>query len=736
LLLCGLTALGARAVERVEGNPDPRKAAGALLRRLMPGQADGFAFETVPSDAGRDVFEIETMDARVVIRGNSGVSMAMGLNWYLKHYARAHFSLDGSQLTLPDAPPTVQPKIRQVSWARHRYFLNYCCFGYSLPWYDWEQWERLIDWMALNGVNLPLAVTGQEVVWRAVCRRLGLTDEETAGFFAGPPYLPFQWMGCLDGHGGPLPDDWMTRHEALQRRILARERELGMTPVLQGFTGHVPVAVARRFPGASLQRVRWIEWETCLLDPLDPLFARIAGMFLEEQTRRFGGDHFYAADTFIEMVPPSGDAKYLADLGRAIYRGMTASDPRAVWVLQGWAFMNQRQFWTQPRLRAFLDAIPNDRMLVLDLFCETTPMWDQTDAFCGKPWLWCNVQNFGNTVGLGAALTRNNAGLYAARRDPNGGQLVGLGFVNEGLDYNPVAYDLMFENAWRKEPVDLSRWISGYATHRYGHPDADAQRAWRRLLISVLNRPPRDASSVTSSPTLSPRAAMTPEQLIPLAQAWRDLLRAADRLGGVDTFQFDLANVARQVLANHADQIHADVVSAWRAKDMAQFEETTARYLRLLRDLDELLATRSEFLLGVWLEDAQRWGATPAERSRYEWNARRVLTLWGETSALNDYARKQWSGLIEGYYAPRWRRLFETAADSLRLGRSFDDKGFASELFRWTVQWSDRQDAYPATPRGDTVAVARRLWRDYGAALLPDPTNWDRARETTPEPTP
>ncbi|GAG47398.1 unnamed protein product, partial [marine sediment metagenome] len=72
-----------------------------------------------------------------------------------------------------------------------------------MAWYDWSQWERLIDWMALNGINMPLSVTGQEAVWQAVCKRLGMSDGQIDEFLAGPPYLPFQWMGCLDGWGGP-----------------------------------------------------------------------------------------------------------------------------------------------------------------------------------------------------------------------------------------------------------------------------------------------------------------------------------------------------------------------------------------------------------------------------------------------------------------------------------------------------------------------------------------------------
>ena len=79
-------------------------------------------------------------------------------------------------------------------------------------------------------------------------------------------------MGCLDGWGGPLPQSWIDRHEELQKKILARQRELGMTPVLQGFTGHVPAAIGEKFPDAKLHQIRWIEWQTHLLDPLDPLF--------------------------------------------------------------------------------------------------------------------------------------------------------------------------------------------------------------------------------------------------------------------------------------------------------------------------------------------------------------------------------------------------------------------------------------------------------------------------------
>jgi alpha-N-acetylglucosaminidase len=693
-------------------------SAKGLVQRLLPDKAERFTFERTEADAGRDVFEIETADGRVSIRGNSGVSMAVGLNWYLKHYCHCDVSWYGSQLNLPDPLPSVQPKFRAVGWARYRYFLNYCCFGYSLPWWDWAQWEKLIDWMALNGVNAPLAVTGQEAVWQDVCRRMGLDDKQTREFLAGPPFLPFGWMGCLDGWGGPLPQSWIDRHDELGRKILARERALGMTPILQGFTGHIPPGILAKFPEAKSQRIRWSEWETQLLDPMDPLFAKIAAAYMEEQTRRFGSDHYYAADTFIEMLPPSGDPEYLGRLGRSIYDGMAKTDPQAVWVLQGWAFSFNHKFWTQPRIRAVLGGVPDDRMLLLDLYCESTPMWNQTEAFCGKPWAWCFIQNFGRKVHLGGALDKIVTDLPAARRDPGAGRIAGLGFVNEGLCYNPVAYDLMFEMAWRQEPPKLDDWLAGYAHRRYGRANADAQAAWSILHSVVYSAPCGSRSIIDSVPTLR-LAGHPPYSNFQLSEAWRRLLQASGELGKTDTYRFDLVNVARQVLSNHAATLQRAAADAHREKDHGRFVAAGGSYLELIRDLDDLLATRGEFLLGSWLEDAKRWGDTDADRARFEWNARRVLTLWGAGTSLRDYARKEWAGMLRGFYAERWERYLTAQDLALKNGETVDEKALDHSLWEWERDWSDSRDAYPAQPKGDSVAVAQRLWDKYASAFEP-----------------
>lgn len=347
-------------------------------------------------------------------------------------------------------------------------------------------------------------------------------------------------------------------------------------------------------------------------------------------------------------------------------------------------------------------------------------MWNQTDAFCGKPWVWCNIQTFGDTVFLGGAVGRINKDLHAARRNPKGGALCGLGFVNEGLGYNPVVQDLMFEMAWSDAPVDLDAWIVDYARHRYGRRTASAERAWLILKDTVYAASNRTRSIIDHHPSLKTRGA-APYDNIRLSLAWRGLLEAADDLALVDTYRYDLVNVARQVLSNHAANLHREASDAYAAKDAHAFEAASRRFLELILELDELLGTRREFLLGRWLEDAKRWGATDAERARLEWNARRVLTLWGEGRSIDDYARKEWSGMLSGYYHKRWRWFFDELGRSLSAGRKLDGGAYGAELRKWMVDWSDGRESYLAEPSGDSVEVARRLWEKYGEEFTVKP---------------
>ncbi len=701
----------------------PTDAARGVLGRLLPGQQEHFVFEQIPTAGGRDVFEIESRDGKIVLRGSSGVSMCSGLNWYLKYHCRCHVSFCGDQLALPDPLPAVKDKIRRESPFEYRYMFNFCAFSYTLAWWDWQQWERMIDWMALHGVNMPLSVTGQEAIWYRVYRDLGLSDEQIRGFFVGPGYLPFGWMGCMDGWGGPLPKSWIDSHLQLQKKIVARQRELGMTPVLQGFTGHVPPAIKEKFPDAKLQRLpNWIDFPgTHFIDPADPLFKRIGKAFIEEQTRQFGTDHLYASDTFIEMAPPSNDPAFLDAMGKAVYAAMEAGDPEARWVMQGWLFYYHRHFWKPPQVKALLGSVANERMILLDLFSEAYPVWDKTEAFGGKPWIFCAIHNFGGKVSLYGGLPQITGNLSAALKSPDRGKLSGVGIIMEGFGYNPIVYELLTEMAWRDEVPDLDGWLPEFVHGRYGRRIAKAEAAWQSLRESVYRRPHYHGSVIFSRPSLSDKSGIGKAVLAfdrEVLSAWKNLLDCAGELGRVDTYRFDLVHVTRHMLADLANYEHARMLVAYRSGDRRVFAEASKRYLDLLSDVDRLLATREEFLLGRWLEDAKGWATNEEEKRLYEFNARNIITLWGpRDSRLHEYAQRQWSGLIEGFYRQRWQQFIGRLDESLVQERPFDNGAFQTEIQAWEEKWAHGSESYATEPAGDPIATCRALWTKYGPAF-------------------
>lgn len=700
-----------------------KDAAYALIKRVLPAQVhDKFEIKFIPADKKGDVFELYSEGNKIVLAGSNGLSVASALNHYLKNFAHCDISWNGSNLAIPDPMPVVPAKIRQTTPYTYRYYLNYCTFNYTMSWWNWERWEKEIDWMALNGINMPLALTGQNSIWRRVYKSLGFTDKELESFFSGPAYFNWFWMGNLDGWGGPLPLSWMKSHEALQKKILARQRELGMTPVLPAFTGHVPPAFKKRYPKALLKQTKWSGFpQVYILDPEDPLFIEIGKRFIKEQTKTYGTDHLYSADTFNENKPPTNDSTYLSRMSKQVYQAMAAGDAQAKWIMQGWLFHFQSSFWKPTQIKALLNAVPDDRMIILDLWSENNPVWNKTEAYYGKPWIWCMLHNFGGNISMYGRMDEVAGTPASLLGQPQAGQLSGIGLTPEAIEQNPVMYALMLENVWRDQPIDLDSWIKNYARRRYGAYNADAEKAWMILKNTVYNAGVSNGgpeSIITGRPTFAAKTTCTnptkgyrPADLVP---AWELMVKASEQLNTSAGFRYDLVDITRQVLANYADTLQRNFAKAYQQKNKEQFTSIFNRFTNVISDMETLLATQPDFLLGRWLNDAVQWGTTPAEKKLYEKNARNLITLWGDqNSGLHEYACKQWSGMLNDFYLPRWQQFFTAAINALDNNQPFDQKAFEGTMKVWEWNWVNKQGGYNTEPVGDAVATVKKLFAKY-----------------------
>ena len=670
-------------------------AARQLAVRILREKADQFEFVLRPSDA--DLFTIEQHGDKVRIGGNNDNSMAMGLNYYLKEYAKTHVSWYANQpVELPQRLPKVDEPIVRKCEVPVRFFLNYCTYGYTMVWWQWWQWERFIDWMALNGVNMPLALTGQEAVWQEVWREMGMTDDEIRAYFSGPAHLPWHRMANLDGFGGPLPQSWIDGQKELQKKILARERELNMTPVLPAFAGHVPRQIAERNPQADIKRLSsWCGFEpTYFMNSTDSLFAVIQRKYLEKQTALYGTNHIYGVDPFNEMDPPSWEPDYLAGVSSNIYASLQQVDPQAQWLQMSWVFYYKRRQWTPERLRAYLTAVPQGKMVLLDYFCEKTEVWRETDGFFGQPYIWCYLGNFGGNTMLVGNLHELDCKLANAMQQ-QAGNMIGIGSTLESFDNSPQIFEFLLEHPWHLTPSSnrVGEFARRWADLRYGEANPDSRAAWQLLIDSVY----KDWSfyglgtQMVARPSLSGHGTYYTKPYYSynndhLLKAIRLLLKHPSKRA---SYQYDIANLLSQWLGNHFMEVRDDFTYAYQMGDIERMQRDKSIALDMIQDADRLLQQVEPLSFWTWTQDARLWGKTDEEQQYYETQARTLLTIWGGP-VLNDYANRMWSGLLIHYYYQRWEMFFnDVIADfTNRVDKKFDEEAFKAHLAQFENDWN------------------------------------------------
>lgn len=697
-------ALGAKktsAKPLVKTSGKTVEAARGLASRIIPGLANQIIFEEF--EAPVDSFLISQRKGKLLIQGSSPLAMAVGLNNYLRRDLGVSVSWFASDpIQAPDKIVLPTGQYGGKAAANDRFFLNYCTFGYTMPYWNWTDWERFIDWMALNGINLPLAMTGQEKAWYLTWKKIGLSDEEILGSFTGPAHLPWHWMNNVDHFQGPLSLSWLDSQERLQRRILNRERELGMRPVLAAFAGHAPVALKQYYPDANITlRSDWAHFpdeDRCyFLDPSDKLYGEVQKTYLAIQDSLFGTDHIYGIDPFNEQDSPDWSEEFLKGASAGIFKTLREADPQAKWLQMTWNFYYDRKNWTKPRMKAFLDGVPGDDMLLLDYFCDADEVWRLNDSYFGKPYLWCYLGNFGGNTMMAGNIKDVDKKIAATFKE-GGKNLAGVGGTLEGFDVNPVMHEYVLAKAWNPD-LSASEWVDIWANSRGGKTSSNVKEGWKILADSVyIDRAKIGQASLTNArPTFKERTGFytvdnhkfTDSSL----KRVLDLFLSAENVDDNRAYQFDVMNVTRQLLGNRFTDLRNEFAEAYQRGEVLKAKESAAEMDELLIDLDELLSTVPDFNMSKWIEDARSHGTSKEEADLYERNARTLLTIWSPPDLqLNDYGNRQWSGLMKSFYRERWKKFTDAVIAAMENNEEFNQPEVIADIKRWEGEWIDKKD--------------------------------------------
>ena len=691
-----------------------------LLERIDKGASRKIMTETVRSD--RDFFEITSKNGKPLIRGNNYVSIASGINWYLKYSVGVHLTWNSMHASLPATLPLVQGVERHTTDIKHRYYLNYCTLSYSMAFWDWKRWEQELDWMALHGINLCLDIVGTDVVWRNVLLKLGYTKDEANEFVAGPAFQAWWLMNNLEGWGGPNSDNWYQQRERLQKQIMKRMKELGINVCLPGYSGMVPHDAKERLGLDVADPGKWNDYKRpAFLQPTSKRFAEIASIYYKEQQRLYGKADFYSMDPFHEGGNAGGVD--LRKAGEAIMGAMKAVNPNAVWVVQAWGACPYP---------SMIKHLKNGDMLVLDLYSENRPQWGNSEStwyrkegFNGHDWAFCMLLNFGGNVGMFGKLQHVVDEYYKARCSSFKSTMKGVGLTMEGIENNPVMYELLSELPWRDAKFSWKEWLHDYVEARYGNiNNAKVHDAWLLLARSVYGAGAKIVEQGCHESVLCARPALDVYQVSSWSEmeefynpddvirAARLMVEASHEVKANDNFRYDLVDVTRQAIAEQARYVYDEVVAAYKAKDRKMFDYTTKRFLDILLQQDRLLSSMPDFMVGGWIRSARNLGQNEQERNHYEWNARVQITTWGNRSAaerggLREYAHKEWNGVLADFYYPRWKAYFEALAATLD-GKPMKDIDFYAMDEKWTLL----HNVYPYEAQGDAVEFAQTAFEN------------------------
>jgi alpha-N-acetylglucosaminidase len=704
----------------------PTAPAEAVLQRLMPHLAPQFQLAIVSNPDRKDSFRITGTRGHIRVEAATQPTLLYGVNWYLKYVAHLHVSPNGSQLgpvnLVLRAPESPIEKPALYPW---RYALNENVDGYSAPYWDERRWQHEIDILALSGTNAILIERGMDLVLYQTFRDSGYSDDAIRNWIVQPAHQNWQLMGNMCCFEVPISNELLNKRSESAKKLIAMLRSLGITPVLPGYYGIVPADFATLNPGAHV--ITQGDWNGFTrpgwLDPRDPHFDKLAESFYRHQHALYGDSAIYDMEIFQEGGA-AGDVP-VPEAAKKVQQALMRAHPGALWMLLG---------WQQNPTQELLSSIDTSHVLIAEIEQGRIPREDRDREFRGASWLYGGLWEFGGRTTMGAPLYDYAVRLPQMAKLP-GSRIAGTAVFTEGLDTNPFAFDLYTEMAWHADPVDLSPWTDAYATRRYGADDPHARRAWQILLKTAYGyradgntqHGERDAahdSLFDAQPSLTSTHAATwsPDLMrynpADFAPALTELLQVAPELRSTESYRYDLVDVSRQVLANESRRLLPLIKQAYDAKNKIAFAALTKEWLRDMQLQNDLLQTSPYFLLGRWLSFVPPWASSPQELDRLNYDARSILTTWGDRHAsefgLHEYGNRDWAGLTSDYYMPRWKMYFDSLSESLATG----EPPATIDWYAFGDRWNHSRKVYSTQPQGNAYIAATAIAR--ALHLLPD----------------
>ena len=619
-----------------------------FIQRNTPKIIDNFIVRKIDSDNGYDCYEIYSEVKKVVLAGNSNLSLAMAYYRYLNEYCNVVITDGDYDISYIATAPLPEEKITYTAKQKIRARTSYEMFSLEGNYWGFDRWEKEIDFMAMHGINTALQPVGFDgVLYRTLCD-IGVKEELSVEFSSGPAFLMRQLTGNIAGTNSVNSKEYLERKLYIGKQITEREKHMGITPVFPAMMPSVPFSIRRKYIKMDIFKAPlWHNLPPIFcMKPDNAFFGIFNKRFLEFQRDLLGETNSYIVEPLYD-VNMKGYNSHLVALGRALNELFDEFDENAVCYTHLSSINSE-----------FFKKASHERFIIINDSDEENP-----DFLRDKKHLVAIKGNCYGRTGLCGDIDKISRCPYAEVKAEN---LLGSAVEVDTFSENPMYCAAVLESIKTDEAFDADGFVKEFAKKRY------RTESFTDEIIKLKNlcyNTDECAGSIICARPSTKLKHTAPFDTLERKYDFKEIYAIAKNLlendaTKNDKMRLDIVSIVRQFLSEFAYPVYLTATAFFKEENARDYEQASNLFLEICQDMDRLLKTQESTNLSTVYEKAHELGNNKEEMQAIDINFLMYHTIWGpfDRSVLYDTAWTEIGGMVKDFYAQRWFMYFRALA--------------------------------------------------------------------------
>ena len=658
-----------------------------LIERIAPEIKDKFTYETVEKTTEQDFYGYKQKDGKIHLFGTDKVCIAKAFGKYLENCLNKKITPCCGDIGKITEAPLPKEEFSAYIPQKLRVFGDYTLYSNNTWKWTFEDWEKHLDILALNGINMAVNLAGNEGICFYTLVKLDYPHYFALEFISGPAFYAWQMTNRFYNYLPCKTFDHIERSVELGKKVVERMKDLGITPILSTFSGVVPDITTKLFNAKDVTiEDKWAAFPKTYRLKLDSVsFRRFFLKYLEVQEEYLGKSDYYLCNQLCNcsVGTKKKELAYLENSAKELDRAADFYNENATLVFSSEGFRPE-----------FVSKIKRCNTLVLDI---DSAMHEVTRGFDGCEFVLGNSQhnNSHNSMQGDIEEVADNPYLDCKEKYPN---LIGSGLFPENLNQNPMFFALSFDMLTENKKIDLTEWYKKYELCRYGVTDEEAES---RISLYRKTCYSKEHSAVPVGSTICTRAQLNLRHtgLYDRVESLYDndellkIYRSLEKLGcDNEAYKYDLVNIAKQLIDNKAFTLHKEIANLYRERQMQPLEEQSQKFLEMIDDVNDILVCHKLFNASCYIDELKKIATNDDELTYFIINYIASIGLWGpmlEDNQRYDYGWQLLGNFLPCYQKIRWAKFFEHLSGQYKIfgfqekaRKQFNDRdGFASSPF-------------------------------------------------------